>query len=155
MKFELPTEDHLDYVSVDAGTYVCQIEEVREGTTRNGDPRWAIRLAVCEGEFTGRHAAWDGLVFSTRGRTRVRRALGAFGLPNQGTIDLAPKDLEGRRVARHEEDSVPTALDRRPVSQGPVVGKGVLLRGRVHRVVAVQGDLAHRPPSGSERTLTR
>ena len=98
MKFELPTEDHLDYVSVDAGTYVCQIEEVREGTTRNGDPRWAIRLAVCEGEFTGRHAAWDGLVFSTRGRTRVRRALGAFGLPNQGTIDLAPKDLEGRRA---------------------------------------------------------
>ncbi|MEM7205235.1 MAG: hypothetical protein AAF628_33580 [Planctomycetota bacterium] len=99
MEVDLTPADGInDYITVPAGSYVCEIAEVRPGTTRAGDPRWGIRLIVAEGEYTGRQAAWDGLVFSRRGRARVRRILGALGLPNQGKVDLAPADVEGRRA---------------------------------------------------------
>lgn len=88
----------MDFVSIPAGTYLCEIAEVRVGTTKAGDPRWAIRLVVAEGEFTGRHAAWDGLVFSTRGQARVRRVFGELGLPNEGRVEIEPADLQGRRA---------------------------------------------------------
>ena len=87
-----------DYVTVPSGTYLCEIDDVRLGTTRAGDARWGIRLVVAEGEFVGRQAAWDGLVFSTRGRARVRRVLAALGLPSQGIVDIEPDQLRGRRA---------------------------------------------------------
>jgi hypothetical protein len=92
------SEEIADYVSVPAGTYLCEISEVRPGVTRSGDARWSFRLVVAEGEFAGRHAAWDSLVFSTRGRARVRKVFGALGLPNRGRVDVEPGDLEGRRA---------------------------------------------------------
>lgn len=99
MELNFDTSEELtDYVSVPAGTYLCAISDVRAGSTRNGDPRWSIRLVVVEGEYTGRQAAWDSLVFSARGRARVRRVFGALGLPNQGTVEVEPKDLEGCRA---------------------------------------------------------
>ncbi len=88
----------VDYVTVPQGRYVCTIAEVAPGSTRNGDPRWGIKLVISEGEFTGRLAAWDGLVFSERGTHRARRVLGALGLPNTGEVELDPADLVGRRA---------------------------------------------------------
>lgn len=104
-------EEERDFVTVPAGTYLCRVAEVRVGRTRAGDERWALRLMVADGEHAGRQAAWDGLVFSTRGRARVRRVLGALGLPDRGKITLEPADLEGRRVfveVRPVEYSTPT-----------------------------------------------
>jgi hypothetical protein len=57
-----------------------------------------MRLQVAEGEFTGRLAAWDNLVFSARGLNRVKLILKALGLPADGKIDLKPEDLADRRV---------------------------------------------------------
>jgi hypothetical protein len=91
-------EETADYVSVPAGTYLCQIADVRVGRTRAGDERWGLRLVVAEGEHAGRQAAWDSLVFSHRGRARVRRVLSAFGLPTTGKVTLEPADLDGRRA---------------------------------------------------------
>ena len=87
-----------DYVTVPAGTYVCTVAEANVGTTRSGDPRWGLRLVVAEGEFVGRQAAWDGIVFSERGKPRVRLILRAFGLPHTGRVDIEPQDLVGRRA---------------------------------------------------------
>ena len=87
-----------DFITIPAGTYLCEIAEVRPGTTRNGDERWGLRLVVCEGDFVGRQAAWDGLSFSERGRARVQRVLRAFGLPSSGRVDLEPEDLHGLRA---------------------------------------------------------
>lgn len=98
MEMDFETDEITDFTTVPAGTYACEIVEVRTGTTRSGDERWAVRLAIVEGEYTGRLAAWDGLVFSARGLGRVRRVLGALGLPNRGKVNLDPKDLEGRRA---------------------------------------------------------
>jgi hypothetical protein len=99
VELDFESKDEIaDFTSVPAGTYVCQVAEVRPGTTRAGDERWALRLVVTEGEYTGRSAAWDGLVFSSRGRARVRRVLAALGLPTRGKITIEPSDLEGRRA---------------------------------------------------------
>lgn len=106
MELDFDTTDEItDYRSVPPGTYVCEIKEIRIGSTRNGDPRWAMRLVVAEGEFAGRDAAWDALIFSTRGRSRVRAVFGALGLPNRGKVDIEPAHLEGRRALVEVRDS--------------------------------------------------
>jgi len=85
-----------DFVTVPAGTYLCRVAEVRTGTTRAGDERWSMRLVVEEGQHVGKQAAWDSLVFSTRGRARARMVLQALGLPASGKVQVEPGDLDGR-----------------------------------------------------------
>jgi hypothetical protein len=85
-----------DYVQVPAGSYVCRIDDIRPGTTRAGDERWAVLLTVADGPHVGRVAAWDSLVFSIRGRARARMVLKALGLPAQGRVQIEPDDLRGR-----------------------------------------------------------
>ncbi len=85
-----------DYVRVPDGTYLCRIAEVRTGTTRAGDERWALRLVVHEGEHAGKQAAWDSVVFSRRGVARARLVFRALGLPASGRVNAGPQDLEGR-----------------------------------------------------------
>ena len=87
-----------DYCAVPAGRYLVRIAEVRPGTTRNGDERWSLRLVVAEGEHVGSLAAWDSLVFSTRGHARVRSVFHALGLPTKGKVRMQPEDLQDRRV---------------------------------------------------------
>lgn len=96
MEIDFDAKDAIsDFISVPPGTYLCRITEVRTGTTRAGDERWSVRLVVAEGMHVGKQAAWDGLVFSTRGRARARTILQAFGLPAKGKVQLQPADLEG------------------------------------------------------------
>jgi hypothetical protein len=83
---------------VPPGTYLCRIAEVRPGTTRAGDERWSLRLVVVEGPHAGKQAAWDSLVFSTRGRARARMVLTAIGLPKLGKIQIEPGDLDDREA---------------------------------------------------------
>ena len=91
-------EDLESYVSVPDGTYACRIAEVREGVTRDGSARWAIRLEVAEGDHAGRTAAWDALIWSERGLPRVKQVLAALGFDVSGTLELHPRDLNGLRV---------------------------------------------------------
>ena len=101
MDYDLGTDEDnkvQDFVGVPPGTYLCRVEEVAPGQTRNGDERWGMRLVIAEGEFVGRQAAWDGLVFSERGRTRTRRVLAALGLPASGRVSIEPEDLVGRQA---------------------------------------------------------
>lgn len=85
-----------DFITIPAGSYVCRIAEVRCGRTRANDERWALRLMVAEGEHVGKQAAWDALIFSTRGRSRARQVLAALGLPATGKVTINPVDLEGQ-----------------------------------------------------------
>jgi hypothetical protein len=55
-----------------------------------------MRLVIEEGQHVGKQAAWDSLVFSTRGRARARMVLQALGLPASGKVQVEPSDLEGR-----------------------------------------------------------
>jgi hypothetical protein len=92
------TETSTDFVTIPAGTYLCRIAEVRQGVTRAGDERWSLKLVVAEGQHVGKQAAWDSLVFSTRGRTRVRLVMHALGLPSKGKVHIEPHDLQDREV---------------------------------------------------------
>ncbi|MBX3462741.1 MAG: DUF669 domain-containing protein [Planctomycetes bacterium] len=97
MEIDFDASDHVsDFVTVPPGTYLCRIAEVRPGSTRAGDERWSMRLVVAEGQHIGKQAAWDSLVFSSRGRARARMVLQALGLPASGKVQIEPGDLEGR-----------------------------------------------------------
>jgi len=94
MRLDFETTDQItDFVTIPAGTYLCRIAEVRDQQSKAGDTMWGIRLVVTEGEFTGRMAAWDNLVFSSRGLHRVQSILEALGLPADGKIELNLEDL--------------------------------------------------------------
>ena len=94
MKLDFSTiEDSESYISIPEGTYLCRIAEVRENVTREGSPRWSLRLEVADGEYAGRTAAWDSLVFSERGMPRVKHVLGLLGFDVSGTIELQSRDL--------------------------------------------------------------
>jgi hypothetical protein len=85
-----------DFASLPAGWYTVKVEEVREGRTRDGDSRWGLKLAVSDGPFAGRIAAWDGLVWSDRGSPRAKRLLEALAFEVSGEVTLEPLDLLGR-----------------------------------------------------------
>ena len=87
-----------DFITVPAGSYRCRVAEVRPGTTRAGDERWSLRLVVADGPHVGKQAAWDSIVFSTRGRARARMVLAALGLPSKGRVQIEPGDLEAREA---------------------------------------------------------
>ena len=96
MEFDFDSSDGVfDFVTVPAGTYACRIAEVRTGATRAGDERWSLRLVVAEGQHVGKQAAWDSLVFSTRGRARARMVLQALGMDRN---PVEPHDLEGKQA---------------------------------------------------------
>lgn len=91
-------DDVVDFTQVPEGTYRCRVSEVRPGTTRAGDERWSLALVVVDGDRAGKLAAWDSLVFSTRGRARARMVLVALGLPAKGRVQIEPADLADRHA---------------------------------------------------------
>ncbi len=91
-------DDVESFVLIPEGRHLVSIEEVRAGETRTGHMRWALRLAVVDGEFAGRTVAWDGLVWSKRGLPRVKHVLGVLGFDIAGSLEVAPDDLCGRRA---------------------------------------------------------
>jgi hypothetical protein len=88
-------EDVDSFVTIPEGRYLCRVGEVREGETKTGNLRWALRLEVADGELAGRTAAWDGLVWSKRGLGRVKHVLGALGFDVSGALDVEAAHLLG------------------------------------------------------------
>ena len=91
-------EDADSFVSVPEGEYACRVAEVREGQSREGAPRWSLRLEVIEGDWAGRTAAWDSLTWSQRGIHRVKLALTALGLDTRGELEVESHELVGREA---------------------------------------------------------
>lgn len=87
-----------DFVTVPEGTYRCIVDEVRPSITRANAERWSFSLRVAEGQYAGKLAAWDCLIFTHRGKARARMFFAAVGLPSTGKVQVEPQDLEGRRV---------------------------------------------------------
>lgn len=86
------------FVTIPEGRYLCRVAEVREGETRTGALRWAMRLEVADGDLAGRTAAWDGLVWSDKGLGRVKHVLSCMGFDVSGAVDLQSSDLLGSRI---------------------------------------------------------
>jgi len=91
-------EDVESYISIPAGNYHSRVTAVRTSFTRDGSPRWAMRLEVVQGEFAGRTAAWDGLIWSERGLPRVKTVLECMGFDVSGPLNIDPADIVGRQV---------------------------------------------------------
>ena len=128
MEIDFDAKDRVsDFVTVPAGTYLCRIAEIRPGSTRAGDERWSLRLVVAQGQHVGKQAAWDSLVFSTRGRARARMVLQALGLPATGRVQIEPADLEGRNHAGRDQQSGqrPRRTGRRQYCTRDVMAQGL------------------------------
>lgn len=89
-----------DYTSVPPGTYLCEVDEIREGFTRSLHHRWGISLRVVDGVHAGRLIAWDALVFSHRGLPRVKQIARAFGLADVADRLVFPALTEEAENAR-------------------------------------------------------
>lgn len=146
MEIDFDAADRVsDFVTVPAGNYVCRVTEVRPGTTRAGDERWSLRLVVAEGQHVGKQAAWDSLVFSTRGRARARVVLQALGLPASGKVQIEPGDLEGRTAlveVRPAEYQSPS---------GEVVRRNEVPYDGFRPLSAVVSAVPEEPPAPSRR----
>jgi hypothetical protein len=96
MQFDFSTvEDRDSFVTVPEGVYVCKIEEVRVGNSKDGSERWSLRLGVAEGKFAGRTAGWDSITWSERGIYRVKKVLEALGIEANGPVEIEHTDLVG------------------------------------------------------------
>ena len=91
-------EDVESFVTIPEGRHLVRIAEVREGETRAGHLRWAMRLEVTDGEYAGRTAAWDGMVWSKRGLPRVKHVLNVLGFDTEGSLEVSPDDLCGKQA---------------------------------------------------------
>jgi hypothetical protein len=154
MEFDFDASDRVsDFVTVPAGTYVCRVAEIRPGTTRAGDERWSLRLVVAEGQHVGKHAAWDSLVFSTRGRARARMVLQALGLPASGKVQIEPSDLEGRtalvEIRPSEYQNQAGEMVRR--NEVPYDGYRAVPGGDTAGGVTANGDAEPTPPAEPRR----
>ena len=99
MKYDFDeVQDTISLRSVPAGVHICAIREVREGLSRDGSPRWSMKLEVLEGEHAGHHAAWDSITWSERGIHRVRSVLGVLCFNVEGELEVNPADLVGKEA---------------------------------------------------------
>jgi len=99
MNYDFSQVDDIEsFVSIPEGPYYCRVAEVREGTSRDGDVRWNLRLEVSRGEYAGRTAGWDSLTWSERGLRRVKRVLGALGFDVRGSLAVEAADLVDREA---------------------------------------------------------
>ncbi|MDP6538459.1 MAG: DUF669 domain-containing protein [Planctomycetota bacterium] len=96
MQYDFSTvADVVSFASVPEGRYLCRVAEVREGESRDGSPRWSLRLEVAEGDRAGRTAAWDSITWSERGIHRVKLVLDTLGIDTEGVVEIAPDELVG------------------------------------------------------------
>jgi hypothetical protein len=99
MKYDFDeVQDTISLRSVPAGVHICAIREVREGLSRDGSPRWSMKLEVLDGEHAGHHAAWDSITWSERGIHRVRSVLGVLGFNVEGELEVNSTDLVGKEA---------------------------------------------------------
>ena len=125
-----------DYLSIPPGEYRCKIGEVRVGVTRDGSERWALRLEVVEGDFSGRTAGWDGLNWSERGLPRIKYVLARLGFDTNGRLALAPEDLVNRQVV---------ATLQQEEREDPITGRRTI-RLRVPYLGYASAENGSRPP---------
>lgn len=91
-------DDSDQFVLVPEGVYAVRIAEVRESRGRSGAEHWGLRLEVLDGDWVGKTASWDWLVWSERGIPRVKRVLRALGLEVEGVLEIGPQDLVGLKA---------------------------------------------------------
>ena len=96
MRMDFTNIEDVSYVSVPEGTYLCQLADLRERSTRDGSPRWSYRLVVKEGEYAGRTAAWDSVSWTERGLGRAKHVLSKLGFDVTGVLEVDAEQLVGR-----------------------------------------------------------
>jgi hypothetical protein len=95
-QIDFRTIENVDtYEPIPPGRYRCELVDIEESTTRNGDELWKLKFAVMEGERADR-LVFDNMVFSERAYPRVKLICSRLGLDVSKELDLTPQMLVGR-----------------------------------------------------------
>ena len=78
------------------GKYRCRLEFAEEEWSQSGQPFWRLSWLVLDGTHRGLHIV-DRLYFSSKALPRVKILFACLGLETEGTVDLEPQDLAGRK----------------------------------------------------------
>lgn len=89
--------DPEDFSPVPPGRYECRISDVEEATSKNGNLMWNLTLTIEDGEYYGRRI-FDRLVFAEKALPRVKLVCQRLGLDTEGTVDLVPSMLRGKKA---------------------------------------------------------
>jgi hypothetical protein len=96
--FSSVEDDRDEFVLVPEGVYEVRIAEARESRGRDGREHWGLRLEVLSGDWAGKTAAWDWLVWSERGVPRIKRIFRALGIDVGGTVSIHTHELIGLKA---------------------------------------------------------
>ncbi|MCF6147307.1 MAG: hypothetical protein E3K37_01470 [Candidatus Kuenenia sp.] len=86
-----------DYSPVPEDSYVCELVEITEDETKNGDEMWKLKFEIAEGEYQGRYL-FDNIVFSPEAAKRVKFICSRLGLKTSGNVELTPEMLLNRKT---------------------------------------------------------
>lgn len=80
------------------GEYLCRLDEIEsDKQTKSHDPLWRLHFTVIAGVSEG-SKIFDNLVFSEKGLKRVKYMCSKLGVKVEGSTDLQPSHIMGRRV---------------------------------------------------------
>lgn len=93
------TPDNQDFPILPEGEYLCEVENVGEGTTKAGDEMWSLRFRVLQSPYLGR-CVFDNLVLSEHPQCKQRAKLifKRLGFDVSQPLDVQPMDLMGKQV---------------------------------------------------------
>jgi len=86
-----------DFSPVPEDSYICELIEIKEDTTANGDEMWKLKFKIVEGKYADRYL-FDNLVFSAEAAKRVKFVCSRLGLKTSGSIDLTSDMLLHRKT---------------------------------------------------------
>jgi hypothetical protein len=99
MKLNFNNYDHTNlqkFSTVQPGTYLCRIFEIKVDSTKNGDPMWKLDMVIeDECEFKGKHL-FDNIVFSERAMARAKHIFIGFGVDVMLEREYTPDELQDK-----------------------------------------------------------
>jgi hypothetical protein len=95
---EIPDMNDNQYEPIPDGTYLCQLEAVKDGyTAKDGHEMWKLEWVLLPEKYAGRKL-FDNLVFSEKAAQRVKFVCSRLGLDVTQAIDLTPGMLIGKQA---------------------------------------------------------
>ena len=102
-------EEPQEFKPLPEGRYYCQLVEIEESETLNGDEMFKLRFEVLDGEYADR-IIFDNLVFSKNAMKRAKLICSKLGVDVSGEVEITPELLKDRKcyvsiqVKKYESD---------------------------------------------------
>jgi hypothetical protein len=89
------------YEPIPAGRYLCELAEIKETATKNGDEMWELKFVVLESGLYENRIIFDRMVFSEKAMPRIKLICSRLGIDTTRSMDLLPANLLYKRCYLH------------------------------------------------------